>query len=183
MVPLMSEFARIPEGRAAAGLPYRPCVGITLFNRDGLVFIGHRSRQTGDHAWQMPQGGIDEGEAPREAALRELYEETNVSSDSVTFLGETSDWLAYDLPPDVMKRSWIGRYRGQKQKWFAFGFTGAEDEIDVAAPGGGQHAAEFEAWRWAPLETLPGLVVPFKRAVYEGVVAAFSGLAGWRSPA
>ncbi|MGU3538682.1 RNA pyrophosphohydrolase [Methylobacterium sp. A54F] len=166
-------------------LPYRPCVGITLINRDGRVFIGRRRREAGpEHvdgtlAWQMPQGGIDAGEDPREAALRELHEETNVERSAVRFLAETPDWLSYDLPPAVMKQAWKGRYRGQTQKWFAFGYLGSDAGIDVLSPGGGAHKSEFEAWRWEPLANLPGLIVPFKRPVYEGVVAAFAGLASW----
>lgn len=177
------DLLRLPEGSA---LPYRPCVGVALFNRDGLVFIGRRKREAGpehvdgDRAWQMPQGGIDDGEEPLAAALRELHEETNVPADAVTLLGETRDWLAYDLPPAVMKQAWKGRYRGQRQKWFAFGLTGSEAVIDVDAPGGGRHKPEFEAWRWERLEALPDLIIPFKRPVYEGVVAAFSGLTGWQ---
>ncbi|MCP1560099.1 UNVERIFIED_ORG: putative (di)nucleoside polyphosphate hydrolase [Methylobacterium sp. SuP10 SLI 274] len=182
MTRLDDDLLRLPEGSA---LPYRPCVGVTLFHRDGRVFIGRRKREAGpehvdgDLAWQMPQGGIDEGEEPLAAALRELHEETNVPADAVTLLGETRDWLAYDLPPAVMKQAWKGRYRGQRQKWFAFGLTGDESAIDVDAPGGGHHKPEFEAWRWERLEALPDLIVPFKRPVYEGVVAAFSGLTGW----
>lgn len=170
-------------------LPYRPCVGITLIARSGLVFVGRRRKEagpehvSGDRAWQMPQGGIDPGEAPEAAALRELYEETNVAEGSVVRLAEAADWLSYDLPPDVMKQAWKGRYRGQTQKWFAFGFLGAEDEIDVLSPGGGAHPSEFDAWRWAPMESLPDLIVPFKRPVYDGVVAAFSRLTTWGNAA
>ncbi|WP_232630283.1 RNA pyrophosphohydrolase [Methylobacterium sp. Leaf118] len=176
--------ARLPDGGA---LPYRPCVGVALFSRAGLVFLGRRKSEAGPehvadgHAWQMPQGGIDEGEAPLAAALRELHEETNVPAEAVTLLAEARDWLAYDLPPDVTKRAWKGRYRGQRQKWFAFGLTGGEDAIDVEAPGGGRHKPEFDAWRWERLEALPDLIIPFKRPVYEGVVAAFSGLTGWHA--
>ncbi|MDO9427237.1 MAG: RNA pyrophosphohydrolase [Methylobacterium sp.] len=170
-------------------LPYRACVGITLIARTGLVFIGRRRADAGpEHvadgrAWQMPQGGIDPGEAPQDAALRELYEETNVAPGSVRLLAEAPDWLTYDLPPDVMKQAWKGRYRGQTQKWFAFGFLGDDSEIDVAAPGGGAHPSEFDAWRWEPMGGLPDLIVPFKRPVYEGVVAAFGGLTDWCVPA
>jgi putative (di)nucleoside polyphosphate hydrolase len=125
--------------------------------------------------WQMPQGGVDEGETPLEAARRELFEETNVSSASL--LAEAPDWLSYDLPPEALSGRWKGRYRGQTQKWFAFRFEGADSEIDIDRPGGGAFKPEFDAWRWAPLETLPALIIPFKRAVYEAVVAAFQELA------
>lgn len=157
-------------------LPYRPCVGIALINRQGLVFIGQRKPEAGpEHvddtfSWQMPQGGIDEGEAPVEAALRELREETNVSS--VTVLAEAPRWFSYDLPEAVAGQAWKGRYRGQTQKWFALRFDGDETEIDIAAPAGGVKP-EFVAWRWERLERLPGLIIPFKRPVYEQVVEAF----------
>jgi putative (di)nucleoside polyphosphate hydrolase len=166
-------------------LPYRPCVGVTLINRAGLVFVGRRKPEAGpehvagDLAWQMPQGGIDDGEAPQAAALRELHEETNVGAASVRLLDEAPDWLSYDLPPEVRKQAWRGRYRGQTQRWFAFGFLGDDDAIDVERPGGGAHKAEFDAWRWVPFAELPGLIVPFKRPVYEGVVAAFAPLHAW----
>lgn len=175
--------------RAEPGLPYRPCVGITLINRSGLVFVGRRREDagpehvSGDRAWQMPQGGVDPREAPRDAALRELFEETNVSADSVVFLAEAPDWLAYDLPPDVLKQAWKGRYRGQTQKWFAFGFLGADAEIDVLNPGGGAYKSEFDTWRWEAIEALPDLIIPFKRPVYATVVEAFSGLSTWSPPA
>ena len=164
---------------------YRPCVGIALFARDGRVFVGRRrgGAEPLSHAWQMPQGGIDDGEAPRAAALRELYEETNVSPDAVVVLGETDGWLTYDLPSDLIKRAWKGRYRGQTQKWFAFGFLGNDDDIDVERPGGGRFKAEFDDWRWEPLSRVPDLIVPFKRPVYEQVVATFSAFATWRGPA
>jgi putative (di)nucleoside polyphosphate hydrolase len=161
-------------------LPHRPCVGIAVFNRAGRVFIGRRKRTAGpehvdaSHAWQMPQGGIDRDEAPREAALRELYEETSIRS--VSFLAEAPDWLSYDLPEAVAGRAWKGRYRGQTQKWFAFRFEGEDDEIDIATPGGG-HKAEFEAWRWERLERLPDLIIPFKRDVYNEVMRLFADFA------
>jgi putative (di)nucleoside polyphosphate hydrolase len=160
--------------------PYRPCVGIAMFNKDGLVFIGDRSgggpeHESGEYSWQMPQGGIDDGESPYEAALRELYEETNVRS--VSMLAEAPDWLSYDLPADIADTAWKGRYRGQTQKWFALRHEGDDAEIDVDAPGGGEHRAEFRDWRWARLETTPDLIIPFKRKVYEGVVEAFSRFA------
>lgn len=161
------------------GLPYRRSAGVVLINREGAAFIGRRKkpREGGvlvGHEWQMPQGGIDEGEQPLEAALRELYEETNVSSTSL--IAEAPVWLNYDLPGEAGGR-WGGRYRGQTQKWFLLHFLGEELEIDIHHPAGGAHPPEFEAWRWERLEALPDLVVPFKRKVYEDVVAAFAPLA------
>ena len=157
----------------SSDLPYRPCVGIMLLNRDGKVFVGKRIDQTVE-GWQMPQGGIDEGEDPYPAALRELYEETNIRS--VEKLGEIPDWLYYDIPRDIVGKAWKGHYRGQKQKWFAFRFVGLESEIDIANPGGG-HEPEFVEWRWEPVANLPDLVVPFKRSVYERVANEFSKFA------
>ena len=122
----------------------------------------------------MPQGGIDRGEQPLQAAYRELREETNVSS--VSLLAEAPDWLSYDLPHEVGKEAWRGRYRGQSQKWFAFRFEGEEDEIDIANPAGG-HKAEFDSWRWAPLADAPELIIPFKREVYREVARLFAGFA------
>ena len=163
--------------KKAEDLPYRPCVGIALFNRDGRVFVGQRSggaESVGeDHLWQMPQGGIDKGEDPREAALRELYEETSVRSASI--VSEAPGWFLYDLPPELVGVAWKGRYRGQTQKWFALRFEGDESEINVVQPPDG-HSQEFVSWRWEKLEALPGLVVPFKRPVYDQVVAAFRHL-------
>jgi putative (di)nucleoside polyphosphate hydrolase len=123
----------------------------------------------------MPQGGIDDGEAPAVAALRELYEETNVRS--VAPLGEMEDWLSYDIPTPLAGLAWKGRYTGQRQKWFAMRFTGEESEIDVEQPAGGAHKPEFGAWRWERLERVPKLIVPFKRAVYEKVADAFARFA------
>nr|WP_246518713.1 RNA pyrophosphohydrolase [Ancylobacter lacus] len=157
-------------------MPYRPCVGVVLVNRAGLVFMGRRlggaEHVDAEHSWQMPQGGIDEGEDPAEAALRELYEETSVRS--VRPLAEARDWLAYDLPEPIAREAWKGRYRGQKQKWFAFAFTGTDAEIDVATPGGGAHKPEFVEWRWERLENTPSLIIPFKRSVYHEVVREFA---------
>ena len=156
-------------------LPYRPCAGLTVFNAQGLVFIGRRSSGPehidDTHVWQMPQGGIDEGEEPYKAALRELYEETNIKS--VEKLGEMADWLHYDIPREIVGAAWHGKYRGQKQKWYALRFTGEENEIDIKHPAGG-HKPEFIAWRWEKLERLPDLVVPFKRKTYDSVVRAFA---------
>jgi len=148
-----------------------------LLNRAGLVFVGRRDIGGNEHAakgfeWQMPQGGIDEGEEPLEAARRELFEETNVRS--AALLAEAPDWYSYDIPRALLGEAWRGRYRGQTQKWFAFRFEGPETEIDVAAPG--DHEPEFHEWRWVPMTEVPGLVIPFKRGVYERVVEAFRHL-------
>jgi len=155
-------------------LPYRPCVGIMVLNRAGLIFIGRRidgpEHVDMTHAWQMPQGGIDPGEDPWQAALRELREETNISS--VERAGEIADWLKYDIPRDIVGQAWKGKYRGQSQKWFAVRFTGQDSEIDVAHPAGAPEP-EFAAWRWEPMANVPNLVVPFKRPVYERVVKEF----------
>ena len=156
-------------------MPYRPCAGITVFNRDGLVFIGRRASGPehidDTHVWQMPQGGIDEGEDSYKAALRELYEETSIKS--VEKLGEIPEWLHYDIPRDIVGAAWKGNYRGQKQKWFALRFTGKDSEIDIENPGGG-HKPEFIAWRWEKLENVTKLVVPFKQDSYRQIVSAFS---------
>lgn len=155
-------------------LPYRPCVGIMLFNKDGLVFIGRRTEGPEHvdetHAWQMPQGGVDPDEDPWPAALRELYEETNVTS--VEKLAESSGWFSYDIPLEIVGQAWKGKYRGQTQKWYALRFTGDESEINIEHPAGG-HKPEFSEWRWEKLERLPELVVPFKRKVYEQVIEEF----------
>ena len=160
-----------------SALPYRPCVGVMLLNAQGLAFVGRRSERKGASEgegswWQMPQGGIDQGEAPAEAARRELWEETGVHSAS--FVAQTEDWLLYDLPSELVGVAWDGRYRGQKQMWFAARFEGSESEIDLQPRA--DHKAEFDAWRWVPMADLPDLVVPFKRQVYAAVVAAFSPL-------
>ena len=153
---------------------YRPCVGVMLINRDGLVFVGkrqsERASRTSGHPWQMPQGGIDPGEDPYPAALRELFEETNVRTTSL--IADAPDWYSYDIPSELGGK---GRFwRGQTQKWFALRFEGAESEIDVLRPGDGRHKAEFSEWRWVPVEDLPGLIVPFKREVYGQIVAVFA---------
>ena len=148
-------------------LPYRACAGVVLVNADGHVFAGRRI----DHdqgAWQMPQGGIDEGETPRDAALRELEEETGVSRDLVEIEGETDDWLLYDLPDALLGRIWKGKYRGQRQKWLLCRFRGQDGDIDIdtAHP-------EFSAWTWMQPGELVEQIVPFKRDVYEQVFRSF----------
>ncbi len=161
--------------RSPDDLPYRPCVGIAVFDRAGHVFMGQRAggpeHVDMTYSWQLPQGGIDKGEDPYEAALRELYEETSIRS--VKKLGEIEDWLTYDIPGRIVGQAWRGKFRGQTQKWFAFAFTGHEGEIEILKPGGGHHKAEFVAWRWESLERAPELVVPFKRPVYERVANEF----------
>ena len=169
------------EAARSVNLPYRACVGAAVFNRRGLVWIGYRSDAHAEgegegHWWQMPQGGLDRSEDPYAAALRELYEETSITT--VSLVREAPGWFSYDLPPELLPGSWGGRYRGQTQKWFAFRFDGEDAEIDVEKPGGGQHKPEFSAWRWEQLDRLPGLVVPFKRAVYRQLAAAFRDIAG-----
>jgi putative (di)nucleoside polyphosphate hydrolase len=158
-------------------LPYRPCVGVMLLNAKGLVFIGRRiggpEHVDAEHVWQMPQGGVDPGEDTWQAAQRELYEETNVRS--MEKLAEVGEWLTYDIPRTIAGRAWKGRYRGQKQKWYAARFTGDESEIDIKSPAG--HKQEFIAWRWEPMKNLPELIVPFKRPVYERVVEEFKTFA------
>jgi putative (di)nucleoside polyphosphate hydrolase len=149
---------------------YRPCVGIMLLNDRGLAFIGRRiGMPAGLNPWQMPQGGIDPGESPVEAALRELREE--VGTDKASLLAETRDWLHYDLPPGLVPGHWAGRYRGQRQKWFALRFTGSDDDIDIATA-----HPEFDAWRWVEAARLPDLIVPFKRQVYRAVLQEFREL-------
>lgn len=154
-------------------LPYRPCVGMLLLNSEGKVFVGRRidAAGDGDNIWQMPQGGIDDGESPAEAALRELREE--IGTDKAEVLAESSHWLHYDLPSDLVGKIWRGRYRGQKQRWFALRFLGEDSDIDLATA-----HPEFDAWRWVELEEVPGLVIPFKRDTYRAVVSEFRQLLG-----
>ena len=160
-------------------LPYRPCAGIMVLNAQGLVFVGRRAggpeHVDRDHVWQMPQGGIDEGEDPYKAALRELFEETNIKS--VEKLGEMPGWLAYDIPREIIGEAWGGKYKGQKQKWFALRFIGEDREINITMPGGGHHTPEFIDWRWVKMRDLPDLVVPFKRDIYARVVKEFAKFA------
>jgi putative (di)nucleoside polyphosphate hydrolase len=161
-------------------LPYRPCVGIMVLNRDDHVWVGHRiAEPDGEMAgspqlWQMPQGGIDKGEDALEAARRELYEETGM--ETVEMIAEAPGWINYDLPAHLVGIVWKGKYRGQTQKWFAFRFLGDVKEIRINPPPAG-HEAEFDGWDWRKMDDLSGLVVPFKKKVYDEVVAAFRHLA------
>ena len=148
-------------------LPYRPCVGLMVLNAAGEVFVGQRK----DHftaAWQMPQGGVDKGEEPREAALRELHEETGITADLVEILAESAEWLPYELPHDLVPQLWKGRYRGQKQKWFLIRFNGSDDQINILT----EHQ-EFSQWRWFNPSELLRHIVPFKREVYARVLETF----------
>ena len=165
---------------AADTLPYRSCVGIMVLNREGLVWAGRRIVIPGDEVdgtaqlWQMPQGGIDKGEDPAEASLRELYEETGMKT--VSLLAEAPDWINYDLPADKIGVALKGKFRGQRQRWFAYRFEGEDSEIAINPPTGG-HSAEFDQWAWKPMSELPDLIVSFKRDVYLKVVEAFKHLA------
>ena len=165
-------------------LPYRPCVGVMVLNAQGLVWTGRRISQGNTEydgspqLWQMPQGGIDEGEEAEPAARRELHEETGITS--VTLIEALAAPVRYDLPAHMIGTGLRGRYRGQEQRWFAYRFTGAESEIAINPPPDG-NSAEFDAWAWKPMADLPGLIVPFKRAVYDEVVAGFAHLAGTRA--
>jgi putative (di)nucleoside polyphosphate hydrolase len=159
----------------AGKLPYRLCAGIALLNAEGRIWVGRRFDelvlQETSKRWQMPQGGIDRNEDPKTAALRELYEETGVHS--VKVLSESKKWIDYDLPPEAVGIALQGKYRGQRQKWFAMRFTGDESEIDLTAGG---HKPEFDAWRWATATEVLNLIVPFKRPVYEAVITEFESL-------
>lgn len=154
-----------------AALPYRPCVGVMVVNRDGNVFAGQRLDNLAD-AWQMPQGGVDPGEDPRDAALRELEEETGIPAGAVEVVAETENWIPYDLPHDLVPKLWKGRYRGQEQKWFLLRFLGDDSLVNIET----EHP-EFREWRWVPRGALLDRIVPFKRHTYAQVFAAFEGKA------
>jgi putative (di)nucleoside polyphosphate hydrolase len=160
-----------------AGLPYRPCVGIMLVNAHGRVFVGKRIDNkvwdtTEGDAWQMPQGGIDEGEDLHPAALRELWEETGIAGELVTIIAESREEHFYDLPGDLLGKLWGGKYRGQRQRWLLLRFTGEDHQINLEA----HKHPEFMAWKWVDPETLPDLIVPFKKRVYRQVVEEFREL-------
>lgn len=149
-------------------LPYRPAAGVMLLNRDGKVFVAQRLDSTLE-AWQMPQGGLDEGEDAEAGALRELEEETGIRADQVELIARCPVELTYDLPDDLVGKMWKGRYRGQRQAWFLYRFVGRDEEIDIAT----EHP-EFRAWKWADPADLPAMIVPFKKKLYEDVLEAFA---------
>ncbi len=154
-----------PQPFAYAHLPYRPCVGVMLLNAEGKVFVGQRIDNRTE-AWQMPQGGIDEGEDPRATALRELAEE--IGTNNATMLAESREWLSYDLPNHLVPTVWDGKFRGQMQKWFCMRFEGTDAEINLNTP-----HPEFCAWQWVMPHMLPDLIVPFKRNLYSKVLVEF----------
>jgi putative (di)nucleoside polyphosphate hydrolase len=151
---------------------YRPCAGIMLANRDGKVFVGQRTdRSVDSDAWQMPQGGIDEGEEPEDAALRELEEETGVTRDLVTILARSAEEYFYDLPDELNGKLWGGQWQGQRQWWFLLRFQGEDSDINIETT-----VQEFADWQWVEPAELPGLIVPFKKRIYESLVTEFSEL-------
>ena len=148
-------------------LPYRPCVGIMLLNQSDEVFVARRIDNMLSEAWQMPQGGIDEGESPRETAMRELMEE--IGTNKATIIAESNDWMRYDLPDDLISKVWGGRYRGQEQKWFLMRFEGTHEDINIDTPD-----PEFQEWKWVQAHVLPDIIVPFKRQLYIDILEVFA---------
>ena len=148
-------------------LPYRPGVGVMLLNAEGKVFVGQRLDSTLE-AWQMPQGGVDEGEDTHAAALRELEEETGIRPELVEMITYSTEELLYDLPEDLIGKMWKGRYRGQRQIWYLARFLGSDEDVNIATPD-----PEFRAWKWADPQDLPALIVPFKTRLYDDVLSAF----------
>jgi putative (di)nucleoside polyphosphate hydrolase len=163
IVATMSDFSQ---------LPYRPCVGVMLVNADGRAFVGKRIDNKEGDAWQMPQGGVDDGEDLRQAALRELHEETGVAGHLVSLIAHTREELLYDLPQELLGKLWGGRYRGQRQTWYLARFSGADADIRLDA----HTPPEFCEWKWVAPATLPDLIVPFKRRVYRAVLEEFRDL-------
>lgn len=152
---------------------YRPNAGVVLLNRDGLCWLGRRKGETGAYAWQFPQGGMDPGEDPYQAAVRELYEETGAREEQIELLCHIPDWLTYDFPPEVLARKPNSRFLGQKQRWFCFRWFGKDADFDLKAV----PPQEFDTFEWAPLEEAPRRIIPWKRPVYEAVAGAFSRFA------
>ncbi|CCA93815.1 MULTISPECIES: RNA pyrophosphohydrolase [unclassified Novosphingobium] len=155
-----------------SSLPYRPCVGVMLVNADGKVFVGKRIDTKEGDWWQMPQGGVDDGEDLREAALRELHEETGVTERHVTILSRTREELLYDLPDELLGKLWKGKYRGQRQHWFLARFEGGDKDVNLKA----HNPPEFCDWKWVEAALLPDLIVPFKKRVYRSVLEEFRAL-------
>ncbi len=172
----------MPSSNKISYKPYRPCAGVALFNKEGKVFVGRRNDlpaselagQKIQYPWQMPQGGIDRNEDALTAAIRELREETSVVS--AQLITEAESWLTYDFPPEVAKKLMKGKFRGQRQMWFAMLFTGDDSEINILAPDGGAHKPEFYEWRWEKLENLPDLVIPFKHEIYVQLAQWFADI-------
>ncbi|QNA83647.1 RNA pyrophosphohydrolase [Sphingomonas sp. So64.6b] len=155
-----------------SSLPYRPCAGVMLLNAQGKIFVGQRIDTTLE-AWQMPQGGIDDGENAEQAAIRELGEETGITPDKVELIATIDDELFYDLPEDMIGKVWKGKWRGQRQRWFLYRFLGENSDVDIKT----RHQ-EFRTWRWADPAELPEVIVPFKKALYEEVLAGFASYLG-----
>ena len=153
-------------------LPYRPCVGVMLVNRAGLAFVGQRIDTKEGDFWQMPQGGVDDGEDLRAAALRELWEETGVEKRHVEIVAQTREELLYDLPEELLGKLWKGKYRGQRQHWFLLRFSGNDEDVRLDA----HNPPEFNDWKWVHPEHLPDLIVPFKKRVYRTVLEEFGPL-------